>query len=150
MLTDIIQRQQIADEYAKQSLESNQRKMKTRYDKRTTPDRISLGDIVYVYQPRIQIQNTKKKLQRNFHGPFLVVKFTTDNTAMLKRLSDGKFLQKSIHVRRLKKGHIRSKVNNWDPIDTKTDATSDSDSDLSEDDLPESSFQQADDSHDYS
>ena len=139
VLADIVDRQQTADEFATAHLKAEQEKMKTRYDSRATDKHVKVGDTVFVYQPRVRVLKTKRKLQRNYHGPYIVAKFTTDTTVILKRLSDGKFLKKSIHVRRLKKGHIRAKTNRWDPLPIK-DSDADEDENLTEDDLPDNSF----------
>ena len=53
---------------------------------------------------------------------------------ILRRLSDGKYLPKSIHVSRLKKGHVRARVNTWDPIPDVQGQ------ELTEDDLPGNSL----------
>jgi hypothetical protein len=149
-LTDIVHQQQVADEHVTEHLKTEQASMKKRYDENATTKDLKAGDIVFIYQPRIRVQNTKRKLQRNYHGRYMIAKFTTNTTVILKRLSDGKFLKKSVHIRRLKKGHVRSKVNKWDPLpntddDDQINVEDDGEEPLDENDLPESSFQQTSD-----
>ena len=134
-LVDILDKQRIASEFAEEHLKTQQQQMKAHHDKTSTTNPIQKGDAVFIYQPKIKVRKTKKKLQCNYHGPYIVVDYSTPTTVVLKRLSDGKFLTKSVNVRRLKKGHIRANVTNWDPI-----PDVDEDDDLSEDDLPDSSF----------
>ena len=136
-LADIVQRQAECSRFAEQHLREQQAQMKKQHDKKATDTPIHPGDTVYVYQPRIRVSKTKKKLQKNFHGPFLVVKLNTPTTVMLRRLSDGKYLTKAVNVARLKKGHVRAKLNNWDPLPPPTD----NDDQLSEDDIPLTSFE---------
>ena len=120
-----------ASKFAEEHLKEEQKKMKQAYDKHATPIPIEAGDAVYVYQPKIRVRKTKKKLQKNYHGPYIVVEFNTPTTVILKRLSDGKTLDKSVNIMRLKKGYIRQKQCNWDPLPVSEDG------ELSED---ESSF----------
>jgi hypothetical protein len=55
----------------------------------------------------------------------------------LQRESDGNHLDKSVSIRKLKKGRLREAVENWDPIDLDNE-----DVDLIENcDLPNDSFQ---------
>ena len=66
----------------------------------------SPGDVVYVHIPRLVIPNTKLKLAPKYHGPCTILKMTTPVTASLRRHADGKVLPKSVHISRLKLGHI--------------------------------------------
>jgi len=100
---------------------------------------LKIGDVVYVYQPRLRVRNTKKKLQKSFHGPFLVVKFTNPKAVILKRVSDGKILEKSVSIQRLKKGNVRAKTNNWDPLPGQVN----NEELLDAEDLPQDSYTQS-------
>ena len=64
--------------------------MKAYYDNRATDIPLQLGDAVYVFQPKVRVRKTKKKLQQNYHGPYIVVQLITLITVALKRLSDFK------------------------------------------------------------
>jgi len=97
---------------------------------------------VYVYQPRLRVRNTKKKLQKSFHGPFMVMNFRTQKAVVLRRLSDGKILDKSISVDRLKKGSLRANVNRWDPI---PDEVLQGIDELDDEDIPNDSFSHVND-----
>ena len=133
-LSDILRTQAACSNFAEERLKEQQLKMKERYDLNATPITISPGDTVYVYQPKIRVRKTKRKLQANYHGPYIVVDYNTPTTVMLRRLSDGKNLTKAVNIMRLKKGHVRAKVNAWDPLPDEGDSV------LSEDDLPDTSF----------
>ena len=114
--------------------------MKERYDRHVVSNPLQVTDIVYVFQPMLQMKGTKKKLQKSFHGPYMVMEFRTPYAVILRRLSDGKIIQKSISVMRLKKGHLRQETNLWDPL-----PVNDSNSPmLEENDLPSDSFAEID------
>ena len=115
-LTDMLQNQEIATECAATHLKSYQAKMKERYDENSNDRTVHPGDIVYIYLPRLHVPQTKKKLQPSWAGPYSVVRLTTPVTAKLKRLSDGKYLKKSVHISRMKIGHVRQNVEKWDPL----------------------------------
>ena len=133
-LSQIVETQARCCKFAEDHLKEQQVKMKAQYDKHATENPIRPGDTVFVFQPKLQTRKTKRKLQRNYHGPYMVSEYNTPTTVILRRMSDGKYLPKSIHVSRLKMGHVRSAVNQWDPL---PNAQGDL---LTEDDLPGSSF----------
>ena len=113
-LSNVLQTQAECHEYAMTHLKCEQDKMKKRYDQNDPQSPLKVGSIVYVYQPRLRVRNTKKKLQKSFHGPFMIIKFNGPKAVILRRISDGKILDKSISIQRLKLGNIRPKQNNWD------------------------------------
>ena len=137
---DSMQSQLEMHNYASEKLKVDQSKMKQRYDALGHDVPFLIGDVVYVYQPKLKVRNTKKKLQKSFHGPFLIEDFRADVKAViLKRASDGRVLTKSISVDRLKRGHMRSDENTWDPLPDNQDTDCD---ELEEDEVPEDSFVQ--------
>ena len=115
-LTSILQNQATASKFAYDNLATQQAHMKERHDSRATENKIKTGDPVYVYEPRLRVKNTKKKLQKSFAGPYVVVKYTNPTSVQLKRLSDGKILPKPVTISRLKRGHVRANTNAWDPL----------------------------------
>ena len=136
---DTLQTQLECHNFARAKLIDSQNKMKARYDARINSPELAVGDVVYVYQPKLRVRNTKRKLQKSYHGPFLINDFRANNKAVvLKRVSDGKILEKSVSVDRLKKGHIRANTNAWDPIPE--NQIGQDDEELEESDLPEDSF----------
>jgi hypothetical protein len=137
---DIVTTQLECHEYVSKQLRLYQEKMKQRYDQHTSVDPLRVGDIVYVYQPRLNVPNTKKKLQKSFHGPYMIVKFNTPKAVVLKRLVDNKYLNKSISIKRLKRGYVRQDTNEWDAI-IDLDNVGDL---LDEHDLPRDSYVQTD------
>ena len=137
---EILARQEIASRYAEAQLASYQKKMKEYFDKhKATKKSVEVGDTVFVFQPKLRTRKTKKKLQAKYHGPYTVVRFTNPSAVILRNLSNGRTLAKSVNISRLKVGYVRAEVNAWDPLET------DSDEDpLEEDDMPPSSFGSAD------
>jgi hypothetical protein len=115
-LTKIVQMQAAASKFASDHLKEQQQSMKHRYDASATDNTIRTGDAVYVFEPRLRLRNTKKKLQKSFAGPYIVVSYTNPTSVQLKRLSDGKVLPKPVTISRLKKGHVRADTNQWDPL----------------------------------
>ena len=64
--------------------------MKQRHDKNATDVNLNVGDAVYVFEPRLRVRKTKKKLQKSFTGPFIISKFHTPTSVILKRFSTEK------------------------------------------------------------
>ena len=111
-----------ASNYAEINLEKHQAKVKEYFDKnKSTFIPIEKGDIVFVYQPTIRIQKTKRKLQRKFHGPYIVMDFTSNTSVKLRRGSDGRLLKKPVSIMRLKRGYHREEWNTWDAMDVPSD-----------------------------
>ena len=82
------------------------------------------------------MQKTKRKLQRSYVGPYIISKFENPTAVILKRLSDGKIIEKPVSVRRLKRGHVRARTNAWDPLpDPGPEIV------LNEEDIPDSNFE---------
>ena len=108
-LVDLLQVQEIANDYAQKKLAEIQKQMKERHDVKAKNFEFEPGDIVYVYIPRIQDKGTKLKLAPCYHGPMVIVRMSTPATAYLRRLGDGHYFKKSVHISRLKKAHLRDK-----------------------------------------
>ena len=93
---------------------------------------------MYLYLPKLRVPHTKTKLQASWHGPYIVSSVVNKSAVHLRRISDGKFLKKSVPVERLKMGHMRAEVNAWDPIPHECDIQ---DPELiTHQDLPDNSF----------
>ena len=137
-LADILHSQSDAHGVAAQHLATKQAKMKEHFDKHANDRTIEVGDIVYIHLSTIKVPKTKRKLQPQYHGPYVVCGVKTRTTVMLRRLSDNKYLVKPISVTRLRKGHLRSEINKWDPLPPVTEDPDEIA--LEEDDLPDSSF----------
>ena len=106
-LVSILQTQEQVQKIAQENFAHTQQLMKARYDKKATDIPLKTGDIVWLHVPRLRQQRTKLKLQPTFQGPYLLVRFTTKTTVILKRMSDGKFIIKPVTVCRLKKVTMR-------------------------------------------
>ena len=100
-----LQRQ--AEQEAYNHLKVVQKDMKRRYDKNARVHTYTQGDIVYLFVPRLLRKDTKMKLTPLYHGPFLIMDFTSPVTATIKRLKDAKIMPKAVHVSRLKKAALR-------------------------------------------
>ncbi len=133
---EILAKQELASSYAEQQLAKYTAKMKEYFDKNKASNKqVEVGDIVFVYQPKLRTRKTKKKLQSKYHGPYLVIRFTNPSAVILRNLLNGRTLNKAINIMRLKVGHVRSQVNEWDPLDIDSE-----DEILEEDDIPPHSF----------
>ena len=59
---ELLAKQEAASVYAKDQLATYKKKMKEYYDTNKATDRqVSVGDIVYVYQPNVKTPKTRKK-----------------------------------------------------------------------------------------
>ena len=104
--------------------------MKDWYDKNLKGKPYKIGDIVYMFVPTLKTKKTKKKLQQSWHGPFIIYDLHGDTNAFLKRLSDGKYIQKSISVLRLKRALLREDTSLW--TDLISDNLPDTDIDITD------------------
>ena len=137
---EILARQEVASQHAEAQLALYQKKMKEYFDKhKATNKSVAVGDTVFVYQPKLRAPKTKKKLQAKYHGPYTVVRFTNPSAVILRNLSTGRTLNKSVNINRLKVGYVRAEVNAWDPLEVDSDEEP-----LEEEDFPPSSFRPAD------
>lgn len=114
--TEILQRIEEAEKAARASLAHTQTAMKSRYDKNAFMPDIVPGDVVYLYWPRIDKPGQKLKLGKIYHGPMVVLRYNTEKTVFIKRLTDGKILSKPVTVDRLKKALLPHKVTEWEGI----------------------------------
>ena len=132
----LLAKQEVASVYTKDQLATYKKKMKEYSDKNKATDRhVSVGDIVYVYRPKLKTPKTRKKLQEKYYGPYAVVRFTNLAGVILRNLATGRTLKKSINISRLKVGYVRAEVNNWDLLDIDSD-----EEELEEEDMPPGSF----------
>ena len=99
--------QRTTEEQAYTRLKTVQKSMKERYDKTARMHSFSSGDIVYLFVPRLLRKDTKMKLTPLYHGPFIILDFTSPVTANIKRLKDAKIMPKAVHISRLKKAALR-------------------------------------------
>ena len=107
-LAEILQAQEIADKVSRDKFHLVQQQMKQRYDDaHSTKVPLEPGDVVMLYSPKLQERGTKLKLQPMYHGPHIIVRFTTNVDVILKNLRTGKHLPYAINVDRLKKISIR-------------------------------------------
>lgn len=134
--TEILERLQQAEQASRQALIHTQEVMKDRYDQRAFMPDITPGDIVYLYWPRISKPGQKLKLGKIYHGPMVVLRYNTEKTVFLKRLTDGKVMTKPVTIDRLKKALLPHNVNEWNPVPNVQPPPIE----LEEDDFPLDSF----------
>ena len=85
--------------------------MKEYCDKNKATNRqVSVGDTVYVHQPKLKTPKTRKKLQEKYQGPYAVVRFTNPAAVILQNLATGHTLKKSINIARIGIGYVRVEV----------------------------------------
>ena len=84
--------------------------MKNRHDIKSKTHDFSLGDYVYLYVPSLLVPRTSKKMQSQFMGPYIIIKFQSKYTCMLMRCQDGKRTKRPVHVQRLRKPRVRDKA----------------------------------------
>ena len=82
-------------------------KMKARHDEKAKQHDFEVGDYVYLYIPTLIVPHTSKKLQSQYSGPFLILKFHTQFTCYVMRCQDGKIARKPVHVQRLRKPRVK-------------------------------------------
>ena len=111
----LIKRQQMAGELSRQTLEKVQEGMKARYDDHIYDPMLKEGDLVWLFWNRLLADNVKMKLSETFCGPFYIVRYATPTTVYLKNAHSGKYLEKTVTIRRLKRGLSREEViDNWE------------------------------------
>ena len=76
--------------------------MKERFDKSAARHKFSVGDYVFMYIPSLLVKKVSRKLQATFSGPYLLLKFHSPSTVILKRVQDGYRLKNPVHVERLR------------------------------------------------
>lgn len=140
-LGDILDTQRCIGKKAMKRLKKQQKRMKVQYDKTAFEHGLTVGDSVFLFCPALTVKGIRRKLLIRWHGPYLIVKFNSPTAVILKRWHDGKVLEKSISVSRLKRAHLREKVTRWDPLPEDQLL----DSELSEDDLPHVEFEKEQD-----
>jgi hypothetical protein len=99
--------QRTAEVEAYNRLKTVQKNMKELYDRTARQHAYVPGDIVYLFVPRLLRKDTKMKLTPLYHGPFLIMNFTSPVTATIKRLKDAKVMPKAVHISRLTKAELR-------------------------------------------
>jgi hypothetical protein len=102
-----LEMQRTAEQEAFTRLTMVPKNMKARHDKTARDHSFTQGDIVYLFVPRLLRKETKLKLTPLYHGPFLIMDFTSPVTATIKRLKDAKVMPKSVHISRLKIAELR-------------------------------------------
>jgi hypothetical protein len=111
-----VQNQAQAHTIATQKIEKAKTKMKDRYDKKVfIPRVLKVGSTVYLNKPVAQGKDLKRKLCSFFFGPYVITTFLSPGIVKLRRLSDGKFMQKLVHISRLKLAQVRTPLHNRIP-----------------------------------
>ena len=106
-LMKLIKTQDELIEEVDKNFKSTQKKMKQRWDKGTKFHDFKVGQFVYVKNKFRQVKDTSQKLQPLYAGPYIVVELPSPFTAKVRRLSDGKTINQSVHVERLKRVNFK-------------------------------------------
>ena len=101
-LVSIIQNQTKYAYLAFKNLEKNQKMMKHYHDKKIKVHKFEQGDLVYVKNQYVITKNTSKKLQPLYSGPYIVLDIPSKFTVKLRRLSDGRTMERNVHMERVK------------------------------------------------
>ena len=98
---EIVGQLEIAHAEAKERIANSQVKMKERYDKNSYVPDFKVGSYVYMYCRR-PIKGKSTKLLSHFWGPYMIDKFISTTTVMVRKVIDMKLVKAPIHVNRLK------------------------------------------------
>lgn len=115
VLEDIISRQEQAFSISRQKMQDIQDQMKKRHDGHIHPHQLHVGSTVYLHKPIRKAPHLKFKMVRPYTGPYTVTKAISKHVVKLRRLSDGRYFAKPVHVSRLKQAMLRRTINTWDP-----------------------------------
>ena len=67
---------------AREKIESSQQKQKAQYDKSAQEPKVRVGDRVMVHMPG-ELKGKDHKLARPYHGPYRVLKVTSNNAEVV-------------------------------------------------------------------
>jgi hypothetical protein len=116
ILEEIVQNQTQAHSIATKKIEKAKTKMKDRYDKKVfIPRALKIGSMVYLNKPVAQGKDLKRKLCSFFFSPYVITTFLSPGIVKLRHLSDGKFMQKLVHISRLKLAQVRTPLHSRIP-----------------------------------
>ena len=83
--------------------------MRAQHDKKAKPTNVKVESIVYVKIPRLLDRQKCMKLQNVYAGPYIVCKFISQTSVILKSIITMKMAKKPVHVDRLKLvQHVRN------------------------------------------
>lgn len=104
-LQDMATRVQTMRDEVTSNIEECRKARKLRYDERSSEPGFLVGQMVWMYRP--SNKPGVKKLQKVWHGPFLIKKLLNSKHAILQWASNGQELKGIVHTDRLKKGYSR-------------------------------------------
>ena len=102
-VVDMIIAQDMVRESAAERTKRIQAQRKERRGLTAHSSHIQQGDIVYIHVPRLLQKESCKKLQQVYMGPYIVCKFHSKHSVVLRNLQSNQIVSRAIHVDRLKK-----------------------------------------------
>ena len=106
-LMKIIRTQDELVEKVENTFNLTQTKMKARWDKGKKFHDYKVGQFVYVKNKFRQVKGTSEKLQPLYAGPYLIIELPSAFTVKLRKLSNGKTINQTVHVERLKRVNFK-------------------------------------------
>jgi transposase InsO family protein len=100
-LSIIVRNLEIAQEIARTNLAAVRKKMKDRYDDKAALPDFQVGDLVWLYVPRVKV-GLSKTLGRFYTGPFSIVEKVSENNFKV-RTWDNRKVPQVVHSNRLKR-----------------------------------------------
>lgn len=92
-----------------ENIEKMTEKMRKQHDKKAKPTEVKKESLVYVRIPRLLDREKCLKLQEVYAGPYIVCKFISKTSVILKSVITMKLAPKPVHVDRLKLvRHVRN------------------------------------------
>ena len=92
-----------------ENIEKRTEQMRQQHDKKAKPTQVQKESLVYVKVPRLLDRTKCLKLQHVYSGPYIVCKFISKTSVLLKSVITMKMAPKSVHVDRLKLvRHVRN------------------------------------------
>jgi hypothetical protein len=100
-LAMMIRNLEIAHEIASHNLEIARKKMKARYDLKSVPPSFQIGDMVWLYVPRVRV-GLSKSLGQFWTGPYYIIEQVSETNFKI-RTWDNRKVPQVVHSNRLKR-----------------------------------------------
>jgi hypothetical protein len=105
---------QFAYAAAEEVLKERKEAMRAKSEQKAYNPDFRVGDVVYIYDPVI-LSGNSPKLSRLWAGPYYIVEKPSPIHAVLRRVSDNKRVRNKVHVNRLKRGCLKSGLQDFSP-----------------------------------
>ncbi len=104
-VAQVVKGLELAHAHATNHIQLAKEKMRAHYNETVFNPLFELGDMVYIYTPLLQKNQTSRKLMLPWTGPFRLVERTSDVHFKVRRCSDNKLLPHKIHINRFKRAY---------------------------------------------